>query len=513
MPAYAVTSLVAFLIIFALGIITLFSGKRDRTNVTFAVFCFAWSVIALLMFRMQISLSSAEAEKAAHLIPAMAMFTGYAAVHYILALTGFYRYPERKFVLFKLRTFMRFYLGVIIILSFIVMFTNLTIDRVVFNPVSGYSLIVKPQTSLVMLPFAFVEVIAYLILLKGIRISEDGNFRNFAFNNFIGLVLIKLAAIAFVIILPRLGVYVNTIAFDIFTLLGFYFFAIIMRYQRLQIESMNINLEQKVEERTRDLAKAHAQLVQSEKMAALGGFVAGVAHEINNPIGAARSMHDNLMRAVRKTKKRLEEILPEGPDDDAVLKKSSEIIEKADEVIKSSNARIEDIVARMKSFAMLDQADIQSVDIHDGIENTLNLLGTRLEDSSIEVVKGYSIVPKIKCNPRQINQVILNVLTNAVEAVEKEGTITIVTGMADENIYLKISDTGCGIPEENMDKIFDPGFTTHSRGVGTGLGLAICYQIIEDHKGKIEVNSTPGEETIFSIYLPIINDTIMENNV
>ena len=503
MPGYAVTSFAAFIIIFAMGLITLCSGRKERINVTFAIFCFTWSIIAVLMFRMQISLSSAEAQKIAHFIPAMVMFTGLAVVHYILALTGYYRDLDKKVILFRLKTFLRLYLAVISVTSLIVIFTGLIIDRVVFHPLTGYSLIVKPYTSLIMLPFAFLEVIAYLILLKGIRSADEKPYRNFIINNFIGLILIKIAAIVFVILLPRFGVYVSAMAFDIFALLGFYFFAIMMRYQRLQIEAMNVNLELKVEERSRDLTTAHTKLVHSEKMAALGGFIAGATHEINNPVGAAQSMHDTLMRGFRMIRKRLDEILPEGPDEDEVLKKAAGMIDKADKVINSSNTRIEEILSRMRSFAMLDQADIQTVDVHDGIEDTLNLLSTRFEENNILIVKGYSIIPKITCNLRQINQVFLNVFTNAVEAIEKDGIITVLTGIDENFNWIRISDTGCGIPEENLQKIFDPGFTTHTMGIGTGLGLAISYQIIQDHGGRIEVMSQPGEETTFTIYLPI----------
>ena len=503
MPGYAITSLIAFVIIFALGFSALFTGRKDRIDVTFAIFCFAWSVIAILMFRMQLSLSSAEAQKLARSIPVAAMITGLAAVHYILALTGYHRDLGKKIILFPLRTFLRLYLVVISITSVFIIFTGSTIDRVAFHPLTGYSLVVRPQASFIMLPFAFIEVIAYLILFKGIKQAEDKNQRNFIINNFIGLILIKVAAIVFLILLPRFGLYFSGFAFDIFALIGFYFFAIIMRYQRLQIEAMNVNLELKVEERTRDLANAHVKLVQSEKMAALGSFIAGVAHEINNPIGVARSMHDTLMRGFKMIRKRLEEVLPEGPDDDQVLKKAADMIGKADSVIKSSNTRIEELVSRMKSFAMLDQADLQSVDIHDGNEDTLNLLSARFDENDIRIVKGYSIIPKITCNPRQVNQVFLNIFTNAIEAIEHDGTITVLTGMDDLFVWIRITDTGCGIPEENRQKIFDPGFTTRTKGVGTGLGLAISYQVMKDHGGRIEVKSQPGKETSFIIYLPI----------
>lgn len=250
------------------------------------------------------------------------------------------------------------------------------------------------------------------------------------------------------------------------------------------LEGANMNLRQ-----------AQSQLVQSEKMASLGMLVAGIAHEINSPVGAIASMHDTLVRAVR----RLESKLTEKPDDLTALFST---ISDANKVIASASSRVTEIVKRLRSFARLDEAELKSIDIHDSIEDTLVILRHELKHG-ITVEKNYGTIPNVSCYPGRINQVFLNILKNSSQAITPPGKISISTTADVESVTIVITDTGCGIPDEALKKIFDPGFTTKGVGVGTGLGLSITYQIIEDHSGTITADSQPGSGTTFRITLPL----------
>lgn len=270
-------------------------------------------------------------------------------------------------------------------------------------------------------------------------------------------------------------------------------------------------LEQRVEERTADLARANRelretqlQLIQSEKMAALGTLVAGVAHEINTPVGAINSMHDTLVRAMAQLKKRMGERFPEDISADPKLAAALKVIEDANRVIASGSARVTNIVRRLRSFARLDEAELKEADIHEGLEDTLVLIHHEIKHN-IHLVKNYGEIPRIRCYPGRLNQVFLNLLINAKQALQgrENGTITVTTWHQDGIVHVSIADNGVGIPSKNLSRIFDPGFTTKGVGVGTGLGLSIVYRIIkEDHRGEITVQSKVGEGTTFTVSIP-----------
>ena len=252
-----------------------------------------------------------------------------------------------------------------------------------------------------------------------------------------------------------------------------------------------------------ELRNTHARLVQSEKMASLGMLVAGVAHEINNPLGAISSMHNTLVRAIEKMKSTMNIEGEEQPNEHQEVSKLLKVIEDANRVITSATERVSDIVGRLKSFAHLDEAELKIVDIHEGIEDTLTMIHHELEHKVV-VERNFGDIPRIPCYPSQLNQVYLNLLLNAVEAIKDKGIITITTFQKDGHVHIQIKDTGIGIPKDALKKIFNPGYTTKSGGIGTGLGLSICYQIVEDHHGEIMVESEVGKGTTFTVILPIM---------
>ena len=256
-----------------------------------------------------------------------------------------------------------------------------------------------------------------------------------------------------------------------------------------------------LEKTNRELTETQGQLVQSEKMAALGNLVAGVAHEINTPVGAINSMHDTLMRAVDRLKEGLENQLPKEVRDNRLIQSALRVISDANRVIATGTERVTEIVRSLRSFARLDEAEMKAADLHEGIDDTLTLIHHDLKNR-IEVVKDYGDIPQIMCWPSRLNQVFLNILVNAGQAIRDKGQITIRTFQKDGKIQVTITDTGEGISEDNLKKVFDPGFTTKGVRIGTGLGLSICYQIVQDHRGEIRVESRVGEGTAFTIILP-----------
>ncbi|MEB3217228.1 MAG: ATP-binding protein, partial [Nostocales cyanobacterium 94392] len=307
------------------------------------------------------------------------------------------------------------------------------------------------------------------------------------------------------------------------------------------LESYNQTLEKKIAQRTQevndknqilqkalqDLQSTQAHLIQTEKMSSLGQMVAGIAHEINNPVNF---IHGNINHASQYVQDLLDLITiyqqQNNNSDSIVAKKSSEIdldfiLEDLPKLLKSieiGTSRIRTIILGLRNFSRLDEAEMKSVDIHEGIENTLMILQHRFKakDScpEIQVIKKYGQLPEITCYPSQLNQVFMNILTNAIDALEDSQTkrqtienltIQIATEILNSNTArIKISDNGSGIETKVRQKIFDPFFTTKPVGSGTGLGLSISYQIIVDkHKGQLICNSTVGEGTEFIIEIPM----------
>jgi len=267
------------------------------------------------------------------------------------------------------------------------------------------------------------------------------------------------------------------------------------------ITQMKVVLEE-IEKANQHLKETQAQLAQADKMASLGMLVAGIAHEINTPMGAVNSMHDTLVRAVDKLENAIRAQFDEERLKQTSLASTLNIIDDANRTIKSGTERVTNIVRRLRSFARLDEAELKTVDIHEGLEDTLTLIHHDIKHD-ITVKRDYGDVPPIACFPGQLNQVFLNLLVNARQAIKGKGEITVSTYTRGRQVFIRIADNGSGISSENLSKVFDPGFTTKGVGVGTGLGLAICYKIVQDHKGEITVESELGRGTAFTVILPM----------
>ena len=269
-----------------------------------------------------------------------------------------------------------------------------------------------------------------------------------------------------------------------------------VKRRTVELQHYADDLEKQVEERTR-------QLVQQEKMAALGALVAGIAHDMHTPIGTITSNSDILCRSLA----RLNDLIasqgcPDAFRDNPELKRVLGIIEEISRVNQLACERIIGIVRSLRNFARLDDAEMRGTDLRESIESTLTLVHHELKHR-ITIKREYGDIPLVPCHPNQLNQVFMNMLVNASHAIADKGTITIRTFREVDTAKVQISDTGSGIKPDHLAKIFDPGFTTKEAGVGTGLGLAICNKIIRDHKGKIEVESEAGVGTTFTITLPL----------
>lgn len=285
-----------------------------------------------------------------------------------------------------------------------------------------------------------------------------------------------------------------------------YIFASVLERKRVQDQLTRAyeTMEHTVEQRTRELHRKQMQLVQAEKMATLGQLVAGVAHEINTPLGAIRSNTDTLARSFKRLAALTAGGGPAQDETETDRAKLSHLLEasaKMNDVSQAAIERIVGIVGSLRQFARLDQADVDTIDLHEALENTLILVHHQFKHR-IEVHKDFGEIPLVECHPQQINQVIMNLLVNAGQAIEGKGAVHVRTFTEGGNVVLEIRDTGKGIPEANVDRIFDPGFTTKGVGVGTGLGLSIVHRIVEEHQGRIEVDSDAGLGATFRVYLP-----------
>ncbi|MFH1570522.1 MAG: two-component regulator propeller domain-containing protein, partial [Gemmatimonadota bacterium] len=277
--------------------------------------------------------------------------------------------------------------------------------------------------------------------------------------------------------------------------------AIVRGHRRLR--RAHDDLELRVEERTTELRAAQDQLVMQEKMASLGSLVAGVAHEINNPVGAVNSAADVSTRCLAMLLEALDQAGSlEELRASSRFARALELLEQNNRITLTGTERIRQIVGTLRSFARLDQAELQRADLHEGLDSTLALLHYQLK-GRIRVVKEYGDLPRIYCYPQELNQVFMNLLSNAIHAIgESEGEIRIATRADGDRVLVTIADTGGGIAPEIRRRIFDPGFTTKTQGVGTGLGLAISYRIVARHHGEIRLDSEVGRGSTFTVVLP-----------
>ena len=260
------------------------------------------------------------------------------------------------------------------------------------------------------------------------------------------------------------------------------------------LKRTNEELEQIVEERTAALRETQVKLFQTEKMAALSRLVAGVAHEINNPLGALKSNLDLLVQMFDRVAAN-----PERRSDQSVL---FENLAGLGQTSLLACGRIASVVRSLTAFVRLDQAEFKPASLNDGIQTVLQLMGPSVRQG-IRITTRLGDLPEIPCYPALLNQALMHLIENACQAIKQTGDVTIETSRQDNQVVLRIRDTGCGIPKEHLPRIFEPGFTTKGVGVGVGMGLAVVQQVIREHHGTIDVESDAGKGCLVTIRLPI----------
>lgn len=271
--------------------------------------------------------------------------------------------------------------------------------------------------------------------------------------------------------------------------------------ERLVVELTETNSE--LETTLSELKTTQIELVQSEKMASLGKLAAGIAHELNNPIGALKSAASTATNCVDKIERLLED-----NEEYAVIKNESkfmnvfQILKDNNNVFTSVSDRVSNTVNSFIKFARLDKARFDTVNIHSCIDDTLTLIQGNLKPRT-NLRREYGEIPKIACYPGELNQVFVTLLTNAAEAIEEDGTITISTYVENNKIHVQIADDGIGIPEDQLQGLFDPGFTKNGTRVKTRMGLLTSHIIVQKHRGEIKVKSAVGKGSTFTITLPI----------
>ncbi|MBF0288886.1 MAG: hypothetical protein HQM14_13805 [SAR324 cluster bacterium] len=300
-----------------------------------------------------------------------------------------------------------------------------------------------------------------------------------------------------------------------------------LKAAKSQINEMTLNLENKVKERTQDLKQAleqlkeqhtqlkntQDQLVHSEKMAAVGTLVAGVAHEINNPVHFILIGSQNIETHLNQLKEYIFEIADDEASEELkkIFNKRFDRLFQFSETIINGSRRIKAIVGDLRTFSRLEDAEKNRVFIVDGIESTIRLIQTEYKHY-VDFQCDFQANPEMECWPTQLNQVFMNVMANGCQAIRskqvqsgnhEKGIMLCRTFIEDNQLIIAIQDTGCGMSEEVRKKVFEPFFTTKSIGEGTGLGMSISYGIIEKHQGKIEVDSIIGQGSTFTIFLPL----------
>jgi len=255
-----------------------------------------------------------------------------------------------------------------------------------------------------------------------------------------------------------------------------------------------------LEKTLRELKNSQAERIQAEKMAALGRLVAGVAHEVNSPLGALSSAIDTFGRAYM----RITELLASQSSGPAAEKTASlnSTLGQTLQVAQEACQRMDLLVRTMRRFANLDHAPLRRADIRDCIETTLTLLNHKLRHE-IRIVKDFENTADIDCYPLELNQLFTSLLMNSIEAISGAGEIRISTWQTKKHLMIRITDSGHGIAREDIERIFDPGFTTKGVGVGTGLGLPTCRKIIELHRGTMEIESQAASGTAVTLSLPL----------
>lgn len=502
MNIHSVPMLISGILCAVLAIVTWLFRTRERINRVFSFLTLALAIDSLAYFAM---FQYGHAMDIAAFWMRITFAAGYLVpttlILFFLAFTGYDTKMDAKVLRIKVRYFQivsLFFIAACILIS---LFTQQLI-RVPQSPDHIWDLELGTLGQLMFPLFAVIFVYLFAMAFKAWKTTANGPDRRFILMLTLGTLVWLLFGYGGALFFPPSSEAWHSTSYMGTSVMAIFFFVAIVNHQSDKVHELNLNLERKVDERTRHLRETQAQLIQSEKIAALGHLVAGVAHEMNSPVGAVYGTHSTLKSATEKLTQALEDDHGIEICESDQVSRMLNVISGVSDVIRASSERITGIVKRLRVFAQLDESDLQSANLNDCVENTLDMFRFHLKPE-IRIRTEFADLPAINCYPAKINQLCFQLLSNANRAIENTGEIVLRTEVQGNEIRFRVSDDGRGIPPEYIDRIFDPGYTAWDLKVGTGLGLAICYQVAREHNGRIDVESEIGKGSKFTLTLPV----------
>jgi len=501
MNIHAVPMLISGVLCTVLAIVTWLFRTRERINHVFAFLTLALALDSFAYFVMfQFGGGLEHIALWMRLTFAAGFFVPIGVVLFFFTFTGYDLQPGARVLRIKTRHFKIATLQFISACMLLSLFTPLIV-RVPEAPQNMWDMEFGPIGRAMFPIYSVIFVYLFTMAFRGYRAASAGPEKRLILLLSLGTLLWLLFGYIGAILFPPESEAWHSSTYLGTGVMAVVFFVAIVNYQSDRVHELNLTLERKVEERTRHLRDAQTQLVQSEKMAALGHLVAGVAHEMNNPVGAVYSTQNTLASAAEKLPRALKDEHGIEISDTGRVSRILGAITDVSDIIRTSSERITGIVKRLKVFAQLDEAELQSVNLNKCIEDALAMFQFHLKPE-VTVRKELADLPAITCYPAKINQLCFQLLSNANRAIESTGEIVLRTEATGDEIRLSVSDDGRGIAPGDIERIFDPGYTGWDVNVGTGLGLAICYQVAREHNGHISVQSEPGQGSTFTLSLP-----------
>jgi signal transduction histidine kinase len=493
----SIPALVSLILHLVLAVTSLVNG-RHLAQVAFALLSALLALISLGAFLLLEALPAGLDDPWVRYLMFQVPLVFLASLYFVLALTGAARRPETRLLGISLRSYVVLVVLSIVAVPLLVHWTSLLLIQ--SNPSTGLGPRAAAGPLLPWLLPLLVYVLAgpLALITAALRRAKPGAHRTLIGWSAAGVVLIYIAAPSLAGVSLWLGLDGRPFVFIGYTLASGIFYIALARYQMARVLELNQDLEHRVEHRTRSLREAQAKLVHSEKMAALGRLAAGMSHDLNSPVGALVSMADTLQRQTTRLEQTVDESGPGG----AALHRALGRLRGGHAMVGEAAQRVSKIFGRLRAFSRLDQAELQQADLHQCLEEALDL-AMQGQEGRIKVELRLGALPRIRCNPGQINQALFHVLENALEAMGDSGTLVITTRVRDDHAVLSVGDTGRGISEEDRDRVFDPGFTTKNRGIGSGLGLAVTWQIMEAHGGRIRVERGTAPGAVVSLWFPL----------
>ena len=501
MNIHAVPMLISGILCTVISVITWLFRRRENINLVFSFFTLTLAIDSFAFFAWFQFGNAENINTWMRSTFTLGFLVPIGLVLFFFAFTGYDKRMDDRLLGIKVRYFQIISFIFIVALMFLSQFTNLIID-ISDNPEHVWDIQFGSIGEMLFTLFLGIFFYLFVMVIKGYKTAGNKPQKRFILLIAFGTIVWLISGYTGAIIFTASSEAWHSINYIGTTLMAIFYFVAIVNYQSDKVNELNINLERKVEDRTRELKQMQKQVIVQEKMATLGQLVAGLTHEINTPISAIRSMNSTKSSAVKKLQTTLENIAPESTGKDKEVRKVLEIISNADKLIDKGTERLNEIITNLKNFARLDEAETMVADIHEGIESVLALIQHDML-TNIEVIREYGEIPPFACHPRKLNQVFFNIIKNACQAIEGKGKIIITTSLNNDKVYVAIRDTGKGIEQGDLESIFDPGFITKSSVVRASLGLSICYQIIQEHSGEINVESQPGDGSVFTVVLPI----------